>query len=134
MADPIVSGAAVRDDAPVVSDWGLVVRVVGGVVVVGPIHVIVDSLPTGTLANGVETPVGAVAIQILPANPLRKVAFIQNTGSTNIRVGVAGVTATTGLRLTPGGVITYDQYCPTNAIFAIREDGSDSIVFAQEVT
>ena len=63
-----------------------------------PIEVKITS-QTSTLNNGVETPVtSASAVQILAANPSRLQAIIQNTGTGNIRIGVAGVTATTGRR------------------------------------
>lgn len=91
--------------------------------------------PTGTLANGAETAVGAVAVSILAANAARKTAIVQNTGGANIRVGVVGVTATTGLRLTPGSYIIFEMpFVPTQALFAIREGGTDSIAFTQEIT
>lgn len=158
----IVSGPEVRKDAPAADDWGVVVRVVGGVVVVGPItadqgapnidanswpvhqvgalpagtNVIGQvTFPTGTLANGTETPVGAAAVSILAANANRKTAIIQNTGVANIRVGVTGVTATTGFRLQPNESIIYDMpFVPTQAIFAIREGAISSTAFAQEIT
>lgn len=91
--------------------------------------------PTGTITNGAETAVAAVAVQILAANANRKKYFIQNTGTSNIRVGVSGVTATTGVRLVPSGTILMEMpNCPTQAIFAIREGATSSIAFAQEVT
>lgn len=178
--DPIVSSPAVRMDAPIATDWGMVVRVIGGIAIVGaitanqgtspwivaglvdqgapaldanswPIHIVgtptvlqgtspwvisgTVGLPTGTLANGVETAVAAAAVEILAANASRKSALIQNTGAANIRVGVTGVAITTGIRLTPGGMIIFDMpYCPTQAIFAIREGAISSTAFAQEIT
>lgn len=91
--------------------------------------------PTGTITNGAETAVSTIAVQILASNANRKKYFIQNTGAANIRVGVSGVTATTGVRLVPSGTILMEMpNCPTQAIFAIREGSIDSIAFAQEVT
>jgi hypothetical protein len=87
------------------------------------------------LSNGIETVVAAVAISVLAANSARKAAVIQNTGPANIRVGAAGVTAVTGVRLVMGASITFDMpYCPTVAIFAIRETGANSTVNTIEVT
>lgn len=87
----------------------------------------------GTLSNGSETPVSLAAVQILAANSARKKYLVQNTGTANARIGVSGVTATTGLRLIPNGSIIVEMPdCPTQALFAIRET-LDTIVFAQEV-
>lgn len=90
--------------------------------------------PTGTLANGAETAVSSSAVSVLAANASRKKLILQNTGANNVRVGVSGVTATTGFRLTAGAVVIFDMpHCPTTQIFAIRES-ADSTVLAQEVT
>jgi hypothetical protein len=88
-----------------------------------------------TLHNGSETPIAAVAVSILPANASRAWCLVQNTGNANIRVGVAGVDVTTGLRLVPNGVATYDQLGQTQQeLFAIAEGASPSIAFTQEAT
>ncbi len=91
----------------------------------------------GTLANGAETTVNSTAggVQLIAANAARKGLVIQNTGSNNIRVGVSGVTNTTGLRLTAGASVVWSgEGTPTNAIFAIREGASNSTGLAQELT
>lgn len=89
---------------------------------------------TGTLANGAQTAVGAAAVQVLAANANRKVAFVQNVGNQNIRVGITGVTATTGLQLTPGSAVIFESpFVTTQAIFAIREGGASSTAFAMEI-
>lgn len=91
--------------------------------------------PTGTLANGAQTAVAAAAVQILAADVNRKAALIQNVGIASIRVGVTGVTATTGFRLVPGQIVVLEMpYVPTQAIFAIREGAVSSIAFAMEIT
>lgn len=88
----------------------------------------------GTLNNGVQTSVSSVAIQIVEANVNRKKLIIQNVGNANIRVGTTGVSATTGIRLSPNGVAIFDMPdCPTNAIFAIREGLFNSTVLVQQV-
>lgn len=93
---------------------------------------------TGTLTNGAETAVAAVAVQVLAANVNRKSAIIQNVSASpaaNVRVGVAGVTATTGVRLAPGDKLILEMpYVPTQALFAIRETAVSGTVFAMEVT
>lgn len=89
--------------------------------------------PVGTLANGAETAVSSVAVSVLGANTARKKLILQNTGANAVRIGIAAVTATTGMRLAAGAAIVLDMpHCPTNAIFAIRES-ADSTVLAQEV-
>lgn len=88
----------------------------------------------GNLNNGTETAVSSTAVSVLAYNNVRKKLIVQNTGSNTVRIGVAGVTATTGFRLTPGGSLVLEKpHCPINQIFAIRES-ADSTVFAQEVT
>lgn len=87
-----------------------------------------------TLQNGAETAVAAAAIQVIAANPSRKVLVLQNVGPAIVRVGASGVTATTGLRIASGGERIFTMpFCPTNAIYAIREGALDSTVFAAEV-
>lgn len=90
---------------------------------------------TGTLANGAETSVAGSAVQVLAANTNRRKVIVQNTGLANVRIGVTGVTATTGMRLVPNGHLLLEMpNCPTQAIFAIREGAVSSTVFAQEIT
>lgn len=88
----------------------------------------------GTLANGAETAVSSAAVSVLAANTSRKKLIVQNTGANAVRIGIAAVTATTGMRLAAGASIIFDMpHCPTNAVYAIRES-ADSTVLAQEVT
>jgi hypothetical protein len=121
-----ITGPAVRDDPPDVADWGMVVRPIGPV---GPII-----FPPGILHNGIQTAVGAIAVIILPANLIRKAAVIQNVGPATIRIGVIGVTSTTGIQLVPGATAILEMpYCPLDAIYAIEEAGASSVAFATEV-
>ena len=101
-----------------------------------PVTVANDQTPnTGTLANGTQTAVGAAAVQIAAANANRKAILIQNLGVSAIRVGIAGVTATTGVRLAQYDVLIFEPpYVVTGAIFAIREGAPDSTALAQEIT
>lgn len=88
---------------------------------------------SGSLKNGAETAVSSAAVQVLAANSARKRAVIQNTGNANVRVGITGVTAATGVRVVPNGlVILENPNCEKNAVYAIREGAADSIVFATE--
>lgn len=88
---------------------------------------------TSSLSNGTQTTVSSSAVQILASNANRKWAVIQNVGVSNIRVGITGVTATTGILVVPNGNITFQMpNIPTNAIFAIRDGSVDSIALAIE--
>lgn len=88
----------------------------------------------GDLINGVETAVAGSAVQIAAANANAVYRIVQNTGVANIRVGITGVAATTGLRLAPGESVTFGPpYCPGDALFAIREGSVSSIAMVQEV-
>lgn len=90
---------------------------------------------TGTLANGTETSVAGVAVSVLAANANRKAAIIQNVGSQSVRIGVAGVTAATGIQLVAGAtLILGSPYVVTGAIYAIRETAASTTVFATEIT
>lgn len=96
---------------------------------------VVVALQASTLQLGDETIVGAAAVLVISANPQREAALVQNTGGANIRVGPAGVTATTGYRLVPNQTIIYGQpNVNQDAIYAIREGAIDSVAFVQEET
>lgn len=98
------------------------------------IPVVETSLPS-TLQAGKEVAVSAAAVLIIPANPFRVTALVQNTGSANLRVGAKGVTATTGYRLLPNQTIIYEEpNVNKDEIWAIREVAVDSVAFVQEET
>jgi hypothetical protein len=83
--------------------------------------------------NGGDVVVGAIAVPVLAANPVRKAAVIQNIGLANIRIGVAGVTSSSGLRLMPGEAFEVNMpFAVPDAIWAIREGGADSAVAVVE--
>jgi hypothetical protein len=89
----------------------------------------------GAWANGAETAVAGTAVQIQASNTSRKRLIIQNTGVANARIGITGVTTTTGVRLVPGGEIILEfPYVETNAIYAIREGAVSTTIFTQETT
>lgn len=88
------------------------------------------------LSNGTETAVSAAAVPLAgaPANAARKGLIIQNVGVGDVRIGIAGVTATTGMKLLPGdSIVLTGGAAPINALFAIRSGAADSIVLAQEL-
>lgn len=99
----------------------------------GRLHVAAPPVTTGTLANGAQTAVSSSAVEVLAANSNRKRAIVQNVGANAVRIGIAAVTATTGIQLAPGATLQLEvPYIHTGAIFAIRES-ADSTVFATEV-
>lgn len=86
------------------------------------------------LFNRSAVTVSSVAILVLPANPTRKWACISQTSANPVRIGAAGVLATTGIRLAQGGTLVLEgANCPTDAIYAIREGGSDGTCSAVEL-
>jgi hypothetical protein len=91
----------------------------------------------GTFTNGAQTVVDNTVggVQIIAANANRKAVIIQNVGLQSIRVGVTGVSASTGIQLVAGATLIFEmQFCPTAAIFAIREGAVDSTAFTAEIT
>lgn len=94
-----------------------------------------DVYPTGALTNGAQTAVAAASVSILSSNINRKACLIQNVGLANVRVGVTGVSNTTGFRLVPGQIVILEMpFVPTQAIFAIREGLISSTVLVMEIT
>lgn len=111
--------AAARETDPVATDFGLVVRAVGG----GS----AAALGNETLVNVAQVAIGAAEAQIVGANASRKSLLICNTGTAAIRVGVTGVTATSGAQIPAGGSIRFNMpNVTTQAIFGIREGAVDS--------
>jgi hypothetical protein len=116
LADDPAQVVAIKCANPIPIDWG-----------------------TGTLFNGPSTvvPTGA-AVLVLPADPNRVTAVIQNTGPVNIRWGAVGVTATTGIRLVPnGGAIVDEPFIVQQALYAISEGpgpSEASSVYVDELT
>lgn len=94
----------------------------------------VKDTTVGIFQNGVETLVGVVAVEIQPANPNRKRLIIQNESAGAIRVGIVGVTATTGAKITSGGSMVIEHpYIETASIYAIADGGGpDRNVLTQE--
>lgn len=115
MAGGEVTGAAVRNDPPDPDDWGMVVRVIGGIIVVGPLHVIVDSsaLPAGAATEATLEEISLLSpasvrssVMAAPgdtllaaANPARKQLVIYNHSNSLLYVGL-GVAPVTSLDFT----------------------------------
>lgn len=96
--------------------------------------VVVTSQPE-KLHNGEEFTVGAVAVKLFDKNRDRTVVVVQNVGDANIRVGVRGVTPTTGLRLVPNAVEIIEGPDPyLGEVWAVAEGIDASTAFAQEAT
>lgn len=89
-----------------------------------------------TAAHSADNSITNASETILAANTSRIGFIIQNVGTTNARVNLAGATATTtnGLQITPGQVIQMFGRVPTNAITAIREGASDATLHVVEFT
>ena len=92
-----------------------------------------------TIANPAAVTVSSTPIIVLAANPRRKYAVICQTSANAVRVGNSTVAATTGARLGATGttndrLVLEGKDCPTEAIYAIREGGSDGTVTALEVS
>jgi hypothetical protein len=86
-----------------------------------------------------QVTVGAASAQVVAANPKRKGLVITNPTANPIRVGFTNPqTATTGQRLAQGEKFilesTPGHNCPTDAIYAIREGGSDGAVSGYEIS
>lgn len=91
----------------------------------------------GTATNGVQiSTAGAAAVSILAANGSRKGAIVKNIGVASCRIGVSGVTATTGIaQLAPGDTLTLNMpFCPDEQLFMIREGAVNSTVLVSEQT
>lgn len=95
----------------------------------------IPSVPvSGTLNNGVQLNVLLVATLLAASNSNRKKLIIQNVGIASIRIGTSGVTATTGMRLTPDSTVVFaTPNIPTNDIWAVSEIPVGSAVLVQEV-
>jgi hypothetical protein len=141
VAEAFLGGYAYEDhDGNCVQSEAVTLTDACGNEVLGPrpssssIPVVETSLPS-TLQLGKEYPISAFAVLVLPANAFRVTGLVQNTGDANIRVGPAGVTATTGYRLVPNQTIIYGEpNINKDDIWAIREGSVDSVAFAEEET
>lgn len=91
---------------------------------------------TGTLTNGAQvSTAGAGQVSILALNANRKTATVQNVSVATVRIGVTGVTTTTGYRLQPGDVLVLRMpYVPTQELFMIREGAVNGTVCVVETT
>jgi hypothetical protein len=91
-------------------------------------------VPTEPVDIAVDNTVGGVLL--LAANPARKSALVQNTGTAAIRaaIGVAP-TAARGVQLAAGATMRLERpYIPTGEIRGIREGAANSTATVLEVT
>lgn len=94
----------------------------------------VVDLSTGTLVDGADTTVGSAVVEVVVATQKRRAVVIQNIGSEPCRVGSAGVSATSGLRLPAGASVTFRApFVTQDAIYAVREGLADTTVTFLEV-
>lgn len=78
--------------------------------------------PVATLGAGVQTAVSNAAVKIANANTAARIMLVQNVGSDAMRIGPAGVTATTGFRIAAGVGIVFDAPPVSGGdLYAIRE-------------
>ncbi len=137
-----VAGPAVLNVPPDADEWGLVVRLIGGVIVVGPI--IVDQGTTPWIVDQ-ERPaisvVSTVAVDALPvlllaSNPARQGAMIWNDSNQRlyVKLGLGASTGNFTVRL--DGQSYYELPFPayTGDITAVRAAGPASPVQATELT
>jgi hypothetical protein len=89
-----------------------------------------------TATHTADNTISNASESVLAANTSRVGFIIQNVGTTNVRVNLAGSTATTtnGLQLTPGQVLQMFGKVPTGAITAIREGAADGTLHVVEFT
>lgn len=82
--------------------------------------------------------VSAAAVQVVAANPTRMWLVICNVSANPVRVGASNaLAAANGIRLAQGEKLVLEgnargKPCPTDAVFAIREGGTDGTVTALE--
>lgn len=91
----------------------------------------------GTAANGAQTAVSSSAVSVAAADANRKALLLYNAGTGNVRVGMSGVTSTTGIPLAANGgfiVLTAaDGADTTSQWYGIRDGATDSTVFAMKM-
>jgi hypothetical protein len=87
------------------------------------------------ITNPAAVTVSNAAVVVAEANPLRKRLIITQTSANAVRVGTSTVSTSTGFRLGQNERYVLDgANCPTDAIYAIREGGSDGTVCVVEFT
>lgn len=78
----------------------------------------------GTVSDVADVTVSNVAIQLLPADPNRRAAYITNSSANAMRVGAQATVATNrGVRVAGGASLTVTT---TAAVYAIREGAADA--------
>jgi len=83
------------------------------------------------LENLANVTVSNVAVIVAPRNGQRRKVFLVQTSANAVRIGAAGVTASTGYRLGQNERIEIES---TEDVYAIREGGADGTVCGFEVS
>lgn len=81
------------------------------------------------LVNLTTKTVSTVALVVAPASPRRRRVYLVQSSANAVRIGADGVTATTGYRLGQNERVEIEG---TDAVYAIREGGSDGTVSGVE--
>src|SRR3972149_1742930 len=100
---PLVSSPAIRNDPPVATDWGMVVRIIGGIIVVGPVIVDFETFGTAVVTS---VPIAVVSTTLLAANAARRNAVFHNDSVNRflyLKWGSPASTVSYSVRIGPQG-------------------------------
>jgi hypothetical protein len=123
MAGGIVSYPAVRNDAPDPDDWAVVARLVGGIVIIGPILVTVVPPTVGVTTT---IPAAVIPTVYLAANPARLGAVINNDSIGRflyLKLGAGVGVASYAVRLGPHSYYEVPFPCYTGVIEGVWSAG-----------
>ena len=128
-----IPNAAVRDTPPDPDDYGLVVRVIGGIVVIGPV-IVTQTQPAASTVSTVA--VAAVPVLVMAANASRLGAMIFNDSNARLylKLGLGASTANFTVRLDAQSYFELPFPVYTGDITAVRAAGPASSVQATELT
>lgn len=97
---------------------------------------VVETPSTGEAHDNDDVTVSNAVEELLAANEYRKSALIVNTGEATMRITTDGSdpTPTHGKPIPAQGALSLSSpFCPTAAVKAIREGGTDTTANASEV-
>lgn len=89
-----------------------------------------------TLQNGDQHAVGATTpVKIAESRSARTALLVQHIAGDPVRIGGSTVTATTGVKLSAGDTLIFDDPVITASLWAIRDGGvTDATILVAEVT